>query len=219
WKREFRKVLKYAAFRSVVLALRYRYIASTTDPGPTTWSNGVISTLRRIQVSNAKIAVPSCPGNTHASTLSTLEPSLDLIAPEDTNAHASRQLRQCPPILPGREKRNLSTLWVERFLQYPRKNLNPSLTKWSLKWFDETVAASENTRTLTGTLLYNPRSEMPFRFGSFRLLSPLEMGETPLTEGSTVHSVCFRHLETRPVVSILRYQNQNAVLEVPLASV
>ncbi|KAL2722628.1 hypothetical protein V1478_009491 [Vespula squamosa] len=37
--------------------MKYRYIASTTDPGPTTWR--VISTLRRIQVSNAKIAVPS----------------------------------------------------------------------------------------------------------------------------------------------------------------
>ncbi|KAL2717891.1 hypothetical protein V1478_011767 [Vespula squamosa] len=55
---------------------------------------------------------------------------------------------------------------------------------------------------------------MPFRFGSFRLLSPLEMGETPLTEGSTLHSVCFRHLETRPVVSIFRYfKAQNAVLD------
>nr|KAF7425166.1 hypothetical protein H0235_007604 [Vespula pensylvanica] len=29
-------------------------------------------------------------GNTHASMLSTLEPSLDLIAPENTNAYASR---------------------------------------------------------------------------------------------------------------------------------
>ncbi|KAL2734791.1 hypothetical protein V1478_002275 [Vespula squamosa] len=76
------------------------------------------------------------------------------------------------------------------------------------------------THGLTGTLLYNSRSEMPFRFGSFRLLSPLEMGETPLTEGSTVHSVCFRHLETRPVVSIFRYfKDQNGVLEVPLVSV
>ncbi|KAL2717719.1 hypothetical protein V1478_013419 [Vespula squamosa] len=70
------------------------------------------------------------------------------------------------------------------------------------------------THELTLTLLYNSRSEMPFRFGSFRLLSPLEMGETPLTEGSTVHSVCFRHLETRPVVSIFRYfKDQNGVLE------
>ncbi|KAL2720514.1 hypothetical protein V1478_010090 [Vespula squamosa] len=76
------------------------------------------------------------------------------------------------------------------------------------------------THGLTLTLLYNSRTEMPFRFGSFRLLSPLEMGETPLTEGSTVHSVCFRHLETRPVVSIFRYfKEQNGVLEVPLASV
>lgn len=46
---------------------------------------------------------------------------------------------------------------------------------------------------------------MPFRFGSFRLLSQLEMYETPLTESSTVHTVGFRHLETRPVVSVFRY--------------
>ncbi|KAL2748605.1 hypothetical protein V1477_003248 [Vespula maculifrons] len=32
-------------------------------------------------------------GNTHASMLSTLEPRLDLIAPENTNAYASRHKR------------------------------------------------------------------------------------------------------------------------------
>ncbi|KAL2751359.1 hypothetical protein V1477_000517 [Vespula maculifrons] len=40
---------------------------------------------------------------------------------------------------------------------------------------------------------------MPFRFGSFGLLSKLEMYKTPLTDCSTVHTVGFRHLETRPV--------------------
>ncbi|KAL2724618.1 hypothetical protein V1477_018479 [Vespula maculifrons] len=47
---------------------------------------------------------------------------------------------------------------------------------------------------------------MPFRFGSFELLSKLEMYKTPLTECSTVHTVGFRHLETRPVVSISLFQ-------------
>ncbi|KAL2748111.1 hypothetical protein V1477_003660 [Vespula maculifrons] len=41
---------------------------------------------------------------------------------------------------------------------------------------------------------------MAFRFGSFQLLSKLEMYKTPLTDCSTVHTVGFRHLETRPVV-------------------
>ncbi|KAL2721716.1 hypothetical protein V1477_020536 [Vespula maculifrons] len=41
---------------------------------------------------------------------------------------------------------------------------------------------------------------MPFRFGSFGLLSKLEMSKTPLTDCSTVHTVGFRHLETRPVI-------------------
>ncbi|KAL2750927.1 hypothetical protein V1477_001030 [Vespula maculifrons] len=40
---------------------------------------------------------------------------------------------------------------------------------------------------------------MPFRFGSFWLLSKLEMYKTPLTDCSTVHTVGFKHLETRPV--------------------
>ncbi|KAL2747384.1 hypothetical protein V1477_004076 [Vespula maculifrons] len=53
---------------------------------------------------------------------------------------------------------------------------------------------------------------MPFRFGSFRFLSKLEMCKTPLTDRSTVHTVGFRHLETRPVVSIFRSENQNVVL-------
>ncbi|KAL2747380.1 hypothetical protein V1477_004072 [Vespula maculifrons] len=53
---------------------------------------------------------------------------------------------------------------------------------------------------------------MPFRFGSFRFLSKLEMCKTPLTDRSTVHTVGFRHLETRPVVSIFRSKNQNVVL-------
>ncbi|KAL2739661.1 hypothetical protein V1477_011050 [Vespula maculifrons] len=44
---------------------------------------------------------------------------------------------------------------------------------------------------------------MPFRFGSFRLLSKLEMYKTPLTDCSTVHTVGFRHIETRPVVHAL----------------
>ncbi|KAL2744589.1 hypothetical protein V1477_007131 [Vespula maculifrons] len=47
---------------------------------------------------------------------------------------------------------------------------------------------------------------MPFRFGSFKLLSKLEMYKTPLTDCSTVHTVGFRHIETRPVVSIFRFQ-------------
>ncbi|KAL2738418.1 hypothetical protein V1477_011777 [Vespula maculifrons] len=47
---------------------------------------------------------------------------------------------------------------------------------------------------------------MPFRFGSFGLLSKLEMYKTPLTDCSTVHTVGFRHIETRPVVSIFRFQ-------------
>ncbi|KAL2750140.1 hypothetical protein V1477_001636 [Vespula maculifrons] len=47
---------------------------------------------------------------------------------------------------------------------------------------------------------------MPFRFGSFGLLSKLEMYKTPLTDCSTVHTVGFRHLETRPVVSTFRFQ-------------
>ncbi|KAL2742391.1 hypothetical protein V1477_010020 [Vespula maculifrons] len=46
---------------------------------------------------------------------------------------------------------------------------------------------------------------MPFRFGSFGLLSKLEMYKTPLTDCSTVHTVGFRHLETRPVVHRLHY--------------
>ncbi|KAL2713965.1 hypothetical protein V1478_016522, partial [Vespula squamosa] len=76
----------------------------------------------------------------------------------------------------------------------------------------EEVAAFGDPRA-NGDSTLIPRTEMPFRFGCFRLLSPLEMGETPLTEGSTVHTVGFRHLETRPVVSIFRYfKNQNAVL-------
>ncbi|KAL2742392.1 hypothetical protein V1477_010021 [Vespula maculifrons] len=41
--------------------------------------------------------------------------------------------------------------------------------------------------------------QMPFRFGSFGLLSKLEMYKTPLTDCSTVHTVSFRHLETRPM--------------------
>ncbi|KAL2741383.1 hypothetical protein V1477_010444 [Vespula maculifrons] len=32
------------------------------------------------------------------------------------------------------------------------------------------------------------------------------MYKTPLTDCSTVHTVSFRHLETRPVVSIFRFQ-------------
>ncbi|KAL2744585.1 hypothetical protein V1477_007127 [Vespula maculifrons] len=47
---------------------------------------------------------------------------------------------------------------------------------------------------------------MPFRFGSFKLLSKLEMYKTPLTDCSTVHTVGFRHIETRPVVSTFRFQ-------------
>ncbi|KAL2743556.1 hypothetical protein V1477_009045 [Vespula maculifrons] len=47
---------------------------------------------------------------------------------------------------------------------------------------------------------------MPFRFGSFELLSKLEMYKTPLTDCSAVHTVGFRHLETRPVVSTFRFQ-------------
>ncbi|KAL2750534.1 hypothetical protein V1477_001324 [Vespula maculifrons] len=55
---------------------------------------------------------------------------------------------------------------------------------------------------------------MAFRFGSFELRSKLEMYKTPLTDCSTVHTVGFRHLETRPVVSILRYfKEQNEVLD------
>ncbi|KAL2736289.1 hypothetical protein V1477_012798 [Vespula maculifrons] len=46
---------------------------------------------------------------------------------------------------------------------------------------------------------------MPFRFGSFGLLSKLEMYKTPLTDCSTVHTVGFKHLETRPVVSIIHF--------------
>ncbi|KAL2728328.1 hypothetical protein V1477_017604 [Vespula maculifrons] len=47
---------------------------------------------------------------------------------------------------------------------------------------------------------------MLFRFGSFGLLSKLEMYKTPLTDCSTVHTVGFKHLETRPVVSTFRFQ-------------
>ncbi|KAF7417381.1 hypothetical protein HZH68_000034 [Vespula germanica] len=47
---------------------------------------------------------------------------------------------------------------------------------------------------------------MPFCFGSFRLIRKLETNENAyeilLTKNSSVHTVSFRHLETRPVVSI-----------------
>ncbi|KAL2747324.1 hypothetical protein V1477_004016 [Vespula maculifrons] len=73
------------------------------------------------------------------------------------------------------------------------------------------VAAFGDPRT-NGDSTLKSAFEMPFRFGSFRFLSKLEMCKTPLTDRSTVHTVGFRHLETRPVVSIFRSENQNIVL-------
>ncbi|KAL2711953.1 hypothetical protein V1478_018188, partial [Vespula squamosa] len=134
-KRDFRvKILKYAAIRPAILAIhnlllkfynllytifRYRCIASTTDPGSTTWSSTIATSLsfdhhfsttgRAFATSTPESKIKShrtykylreCSGNTHVSTLSTSEPRLDIIAPENT-------------------------LRVERFLKYPRKNLNP----------------------------------------------------------------------------------------------
>ncbi|KAL2721717.1 hypothetical protein V1477_020537 [Vespula maculifrons] len=60
---------------------------------------------------------------------------------------------------------------------------------------------------------------MPFRFGSFGLLSKLEMYKTPLTDCSTVHTVGFKHLETRPVVSIIQKILENSLKYAVICSV
>ncbi|KAL2734949.1 hypothetical protein V1477_013475 [Vespula maculifrons] len=45
---------------------------------------------------------------------------------------------------------------------------------------------------------------MSFRFGRYRPIKKLETNETLLTKNATVHTVSFRYLETRPVVSIFQ---------------
>nr|KAF7394286.1 hypothetical protein H0235_016881 [Vespula pensylvanica] len=82
--------------------------------------------------------------------------------------------------------------WIEMNV-----NLLPKIPKMSHR---VEVAASGDPRA-NGDSTLKFAFEMPFRFGSFKLLSKLEMCKTPLTDRSTVHTVSFRHLETRPVVS------------------
>ncbi|KAL2747386.1 LOW QUALITY PROTEIN: hypothetical protein V1477_004078 [Vespula maculifrons] len=115
-------------------------------------------------------------------------------------------ISECPSNLPEREKRNLSTPEKDSL----NTRIKIQIPPWSLA--DGTDVARGNTRTNGDSTLKSTIRDA-FRFGSFRFLSELEMYKTPLTDRSTVHTVGFRHLETRPVVSIFRSENQNLELE------
>ncbi|KAL2737273.1 hypothetical protein V1477_012229 [Vespula maculifrons] len=70
------------------------------------------------------------------------------------------------------------------------------------------VAASGDPRA-NGDSTLKFAFEISFRFGSFRLFRKLEMDETLITKNSTVHTVSFRHLETRPSSAGLNFATAN----------
>ncbi|KAL2744053.1 hypothetical protein V1477_007929 [Vespula maculifrons] len=179
-------------------------------------------------------------GNTHASMLKTLEPILDLIAPENTNAYASRlprwsladetlaargntrtngdstlksTIRDAFPLRELRASQQtgdiapLSTPSASDISRHDRSCLYFDLKNQSILIYRKyyrprshrlEVAASGDPRA-NGDSTLKFAFEISFCFGSFRPIRKLEMDETLLTKNSTVHSVSFRHLETRPV--------------------